>query len=369
MSGNQTPQPQQIGFTRIDCFLEQIKTNPSGLQEKLEQSRFGWLILSCDACEWNDHDCLPHERPKTMLYFCGSEVARAGLNVFPHPSQLWFIIDKSKRDPPLLHLMVPFVTTTAAGSWSSTCENAELLLLAETKERVVMLSNTDRDDQELSESIQQEIRSNGLVAKMMYGSGSYGVLFFMHVQGAWTIDGSKTIGDPHDLWECSKENRLRFQQFWPQLHASELRIYVTRRGGIDNAETSVIYSAWSRRNEENSVTWEDPQRSLTECNQASIKQVINDGIDALSSCRGGVIWGGTKNHCLRFDIFCCDDFFGTGKQHFLNEIEIFPMAQTFLTDGSASQKAVQQLADPMAKHLASEMKTSLPRKQNSKRQG
>jgi hypothetical protein len=316
-----------VRMTFSDTFQEFIKKN-AGLAGFYIGENYDLVVL-CDSIAFTAKDSLS-DSMEDVPAFCGKELIKNGVMTFPPLSNLWFIHQKARyRDSVLGDHMVPF-TNVVFHDWHRVGATANRVFDAD--------QNFDT-------------KTMGLVAKAPIGQGGSGIFFLEYDLSSelWKLAGH-VLQPTSDI---SKGTTLRIEPFFVELKNAEYRLYVAVQSG---GRVDILYNVVTSRNDDGKIM-------VTRCAQhglggmpdnigmSEVKQFIKKCMTKLVNYNKGFLWGKRQDLVLRYDIFFIP---GQPTKHstiYLNEVEIFPDAHSFLLDFVSDHTQLSKLSELTSKFI------------------
>jgi hypothetical protein len=301
-----------LRFTVSNTLIDIAKGQDRDKWGMFIAKNFNYVILTDNSGEM-----------ETLLDFCSLQMVKRQVCVFPPISLLHALANKHEiRDPPLTKVKLPHVLVVAGNSFADTANTAKAAL-----HELAPTANLSR-----------------LVAKLNKSSCGLGVFFLTENQNeGWTVQNNYIVGLVHD--EMQRENNkikpgtiLDFEPFCDSLKKEELRLFGFLRANSMILGVSALFAVKTTNKSNGTIKVERTPYTMTNTENAGITKLCSTAIGLLMATNQSC-WRSIRYLIFRFDIA------REGDTIYINEIDLFPMAASFIDDFVTGEKYMKDMAE------------------------
>jgi hypothetical protein len=323
-----------LRFTTSEALYEKINGEEMESVAKLIGESYDFLFL-CDEYRFGENGEKGYGQ---LLDFCATKLVARQVCIYPPLSLLYFLSDKHNlRDPPLSELMLPNV----------------VIPLQKTIQRTAKAAAKNLNLKYPGHSLSFDDK---LVAKVTSSCGGLGVLFLEkkrdgNNRGVWSATRvGVEIPDKIEagLNGLTLGQQLKFEPFISDLSTGEWRFYSSLRHHGTDKGLSNIYGLQTAMNPGDGLlkiqkmpnTYLDGKGNvISRETQQKMKALFKAAIDSLVGTQNPS-WRGIRYLVFRFDCFVCQ----VNGEVYLNEIDIFPVANALMDDYCTCEDYIKELA-------------------------
>lgn len=315
-----------LRFTTSTTFYKNVLERPEEQAERIANN-YQYVIMA-DEHRVGKTGRQGHEQ---MLDFCALHLIKRQVCIYPPLSLMYALSDKHRmRDPMLVDVMLPHVRMKAKATISESAEEAgKALRIKCPPER-----NLDR-----------------LVAKVNTSCSAMGVFFVNKEGGMWTTtnNGNK-IGDDNgeDKNGIKIGEILRWEPYLKELQGEEWRMYRSMQTNYTTSGMRHLYSVQTELMEGGEIHVGKTPTSLvpgkTANQQWRMKILCNQTIDLLRKSEH-TAWRSIQDLVFRFDVVL------DGNEIYLNEIDVFPVALSFLDEYITCEDFLEKMVECTCKYM------------------
>jgi hypothetical protein len=331
MSGEWKEKKSTMRFTTSTTFYDNVKNRPEE-QAEIIAKNYQYVIMA-DEHRVGKTGKEGHEE---ILDYCAAHLIKRQVSIFPPLSLMYALSDKHRlRDPMLEEIMLPHVRLPAKETISESAEEAKMALEIVCPER-----NLDH-----------------MVAKVNTSCSAMGVFFVEKKkgeEGKW-----KTIKDGKQVSDKIGRNKgggieigevLRWEPYLEVLQKEEWRMYKYMITNSTKSGMKSLYAAETRLEDNGKIhvrrTATQEVRGKNEDQKRNMNGLCRRTIDLLRKSQHSA-WRGIQDLVFRFDMVV------DGNEVYLNEIDVFPLAVSFLDEYIASQDIIETMADCTYRYMIS----------------
>ena len=304
-------EPQSLGFTMAATFKKAALSAESSKNAAIIGGHYDLVLLCCPLQFRTYENLFDNQKDvENVLRWCAFDLMIHQVKIYPPLSLTSFIVFKVNRNTVLQEYRLPTIEISIEDSWSVT---------------LTKISNI------FAEQGYNYDPTIGFVGKPLVGACGLGVIRIVQdgtTTRAWTIIDSieLTIGE-----DIQSGTSISVEPFVKELISEEFRVFYHP---YNRSALSELFTCQTSLNERGEVTSAVNtfstfvSHSATKVNKlANLKQNIYSKLS--QSFSPAML----KDICFRFDLFFKPDESGKKEKAYLNEVDIFPLADPFLTEG------------------------------------
>ena len=286
------------------------------------------IILLCDGDYFRNNEST--DSFEDVVDYCTIHLVGGGMISYPPISLVRFIDNKSRRDHATVDFMLPKTSL-----YVDKKRNFQAIMGKEIRKLEKMIAEDDR--------FKSLSPVNKVVMKPENGSACIGVYFVAK-------EGRQWIAKDFQQAEVGKApkagTRYSLQPYAASLQKMEYRFFCTPRfsGGNQLKFQFMIHTSLLHNGTLNvgvpDITMDENNPHVKSC-----KQCIRQAFGHLKTTSGGRIWQDVGGITFRFDMFVLEE------DAFINEIEVVPLAFTFLESYDIYYKIFDEIAKESASFI------------------
>jgi hypothetical protein len=308
-----------LRFTTSTTFYDNVLNQPER-QAKRIAANYQYVILA-DEYRVGKTGRMGHEQ---ILDFCALHLIKRQVCIYPPLSLMYALSDKhGVRDPMLVDVMLPHVRMTAKATISESAGEAAKYLMEKEPGR-----NYDH-----------------LVAKVNTSCSAMGVFFVKKTgSNSWTAtNGGSSIGDENGKEKNGIEEgeMLRWEPYLEVLKREEWRMFKYMKTNYTVSGLVPLYTVQTELMDTGEIHVEKPPAPLeglerTKDLRMKMNKICRKTIELLRES-GHSAWHGIQDLVFRFDMVL------DGDKVYLNEIDLFPLAVSFLDEYITCEEFVGEM--------------------------
>jgi hypothetical protein len=311
-----------VSFTAASSFKEAAKQNKaSEIGDNID------LVLITDPVQmFNDHaDAMTTE---DFLQWCAQNMERNNkVQFYPSLEMIMLSVMKEKRNRIFKGLRLPTVEVQFQGSWDK-----------------VMASVVEKFNQE-GHTVDREV---GFVAKPPIGSCGDGIIKLQWNPSSNSTKVTKLVPDSNAEEMEGQHIMYSVEPFVSNLKEEEFRLFYRTSAYGTKCRGQAMHMCQTKLEENGDMACEEPKaeetflKTLPPYERQSVQELVEDVLAAMASEFNSIH---LANMVFRLDIFFVTKE-NNKKAAFLNEVEVFPSAEPFLTRGRAHTQELISLCIP-----------------------